>query len=64
MTNIRILKREDDRDSFTCGEIELDYFFKKFAGQNQFKHFVGTTYVATDDKTVFGFVTVSAGSCT
>ncbi len=59
---IRILKKSDDRSSFSCGEIELDYYFQKFAGQNQFKHFVGTTYIATDDKEIFGFVTVSSGS--
>ncbi len=59
---IRILKKSDERSSFSCGEIELDYYFQKFAGQNQFKHFVGTTYIATDDKEIFGFVTVSSGS--
>lgn len=62
MINIRLLKKEDNRKNFSCGEIELDYYFQKFAGQNQFKHFVGTTYISTDDKTIFGFITVSAGS--
>ena len=59
---IRILSKHDDRSNFASGEIEIDYFFQKFAGQNQFKHFIGTTYVATDDKEIFGFVTVSSGS--
>ena len=59
---IRILKKSDDRSSFSCGEIKLDYFFQKYAGQNQFKHFVGTTYIATDEKEIFGFITVSSGS--
>lgn len=62
MINIRLLKKSDNRSNFSCGEIEIDYYFQKFAGQNQFKHFVGTTYISTDDKTIFGFVTVSAGS--
>ena len=62
MTNIRILKKSDDRANFSCGEIALDYYFQKFVGQNQFKHFVGVTYVATDDKAIFGFITVSSGS--
>ncbi|MBU1667071.1 GNAT family N-acetyltransferase [bacterium] len=62
MINIRPLKKEDNRKNFSCGKIELDYYFQKFAGQNQFKHFVGTTYISTDDKTIFGFITVSAGS--
>ncbi len=61
MIDIRILKKSDNRDSFSCGEIALDYYFQKYAGQNQFKHFVGTTYIATDDNRIFGFVTVSAG---
>lgn len=59
---IRILKKSDDRSSFSCGDIELDYYFQKFAGQNQFKHFVGTTYITTDEHSIFGFITVSAGS--
>jgi len=59
---IQILKKSDDRSSFSCGEIELDYFFQRYAGQNQFKHFVGTTYIATDEKEIFGFITVSSGS--
>jgi len=62
MINIRILKKSDDRSSFSCGEIALDYYFQKYAGQNQFKHFVGTTYISTDDTKIFGFVTVSVGS--
>lgn len=64
MINIRLLKKSDNRANFSCGEIELDYYFQKFVGQNQFKHFVGSTYIATDDKTIFGFVTVSSGSLT
>lgn len=64
MLEIRILKKSDDRSSFSCGEIELDYFFQKYAGQNQFKHFIGTTYVATDNKEIFGFITVSVGHIT
>ncbi len=59
---IRILNRSDDRRSFSCGEIEVDYFFQQYAGQNQFKHYIGTTYVATNEKDIFGFVTVSSGS--
>jgi len=61
MINIRILKKNDDRSTFSCGEIELDYFFQKYVGQNQFKHYIGVTYVATDEKNVLGFATVSVG---
>jgi hypothetical protein len=50
MTNklieIRALRKSDDRSSFCSGNIELDRFFQRFAGQNQFQHHIGTTYVA------------------
>jgi len=62
MIKIRILKKSDNRSSFSCGDIAIDYYFQRFAGQNQFKHFVGTTYISTDDSKIFGFITVSAGS--
>ncbi|OQX58259.1 MAG: hypothetical protein B5M52_05780 [Helicobacteraceae bacterium 4484_230] len=59
---IRVLKKEDDRSSFSCGDIALDYFFQKYAGQNQFKHYIGTTYVAVEKGELLGFVSVSSGS--
>ena len=62
MVNIRVLKKSDKRDNFSCKEIEIDYFFQKFAGQNQFKHFIGTTYIATDEENILGFITLSSGS--
>jgi ribosomal protein S18 acetylase RimI-like enzyme len=61
---IRSLKREDDRTGFSCGEAELDHFFQKYAGQNQFRHYIGTTYVATDQKRIVGFVSVSVATLT
>jgi GNAT superfamily N-acetyltransferase len=39
------LSRGHDRDSFACGEQELDEFLKKFALQNQEKG-IGRTFVA------------------
>jgi len=62
MFKIRVLKKEDNRNNFSCGEIELDYFFKRFAGQNQFKHYIGITYIATNNQNIFGFINVSSGS--
>jgi len=59
---IRRLKEEDSRDDFSCGELHIDNFFKKFAGQNQFRHYIGTTYVLLLDDKIVGFVTVSSGS--
>ena len=56
---IRALREGDDRSQFRCGEPDLDRFFHKFAGQNQFKHYVGVTYVAADGKRILGFATIS-----
>jgi len=56
---IRRLHPEDDRSGFRSGNIELDRFFQRFAGQNQFRHHIGTTYVAVDGATILGFATVA-----
>lgn len=58
---VRALARADDRSGFGCGNIELDRFFRRYAGQNQFRHHIGTTHVAVDDDRILGFVTVSPG---
>lgn len=56
---IRRLLLEDDRTSFRSGNIDLDRFFQRYAGQNQFRHHIGTTYVAVDGSTILGFATVA-----
>jgi GNAT superfamily N-acetyltransferase len=57
---IRALREEDDRSRFRSDDPDLDRFFRQFAGQNQFRHHVGVTYVAVDDRHVLGFATVAA----
>jgi len=57
----RALDASDKRTDFCCGNIELDRFFQRYAGQNQFRHHVGATYVSLVDNRIAGFVTVSAG---
>ena len=59
---IRALRQTDDRSRFHSGDAELDRFFQSYAGQNQFRHHIGTTYVAVEDREVCGYVTVAAGS--
>lgn len=59
---IRALRQTDDRTRFRSGDPDLDRFFQAYAGQNQFRHHIGTTYVAVDGREVFGCVTVAAGS--
>lgn len=59
---IRRLRKSDKRTGFTCGQPDLDYFFARFAGQNQFKHHIGVTWVAVEGETILGFSTVSMGT--
>jgi GNAT superfamily N-acetyltransferase len=58
---IRPLQPTDDRTRFDCGDPDLDRFFRIYSGQNQFRHHVGTTYVAVEGAAVLGYLTVSAG---
>lgn len=58
---IRKLTPEDDRSRFRSGNADLDRFFARYAGQNQFRHHIGTTYVAVaGGGAIAGFATVSA----
>ena len=61
MIEIRLLRKEDKRGDFTCGHIELDYYFQQFAGQNQFKNYIGTNYIALQESKIIAFVSVSTG---
>jgi hypothetical protein len=58
---IRRLEPRDDRSGFRSGNINLDRFFQRYAGQNPFRGHIGTTYVATQADSVVTFVTVSSG---
>lgn len=53
---IRSLAPGDDRSAFRSGNIDLDRFFQRFAGQNQFRHYVGVTYVAVDGESLLRYV--------
>jgi predicted N-acetyltransferase YhbS len=57
---IRALRENDDRTSFRSDDADLDRFFRQFAGQNQFRHHLGVTYVAADGRDILGFATVAA----
>ena len=58
---IRRLEPADDRSAFRSGNVDLDRFFLRYAGQNQFRHHIGTTYVAIDAAgSIVGFATVTA----
>ncbi len=56
---IRRLEPGDDRRRFTSGNPDLDRFFQRFAGQNQFRHHLGVTYIAMEADAILGFVTVA-----
>lgn len=57
---IRALAPDDDRARFGSGDGALDLYFHRYAGQNQFRHHIGVTYVAVEGTEILGFVTVSA----
>ena len=59
---LRPLLESDDRTGFSCGQGDLDRYFQHFAGQNQFRHQLSVTYVATANDVIVGFATVSGGS--
>ena len=59
--DIRILKPQDDRSFFRSGDEALDLYFHRYAGQNQFRHHIGVTYIAVEEDTILGFITVSPG---
>jgi GNAT superfamily N-acetyltransferase len=59
---IRPLRTDDDRSSFSCGQPDLDRFFQHYAGQNQFKLHLAVTHVAVSDSRILGFATVAASS--
>ena len=58
---IRPLREADDRTTFHSGDPDLDRFLVKYAGQNQFRHHIGTTYVAVEDSRILGYATVATG---
>lgn len=58
---IRQLTPNDDRSGFSSGHEALDRYFRLYAGQNQFRHHLGVTYVAVDSVGIAGFMTVAAG---
>lgn len=57
---IRRLVESDDRQLFASGDDDRDRFLKRYAGQNQFRHHIGVTYVAVEKGRVIGFATVAA----
>ena len=61
MIEVRLLTAQDKRADFSCGNIELDYYFQKFAGQNQFKNFIGSNYIVVDNEEILAFASVSTG---
>lgn len=59
---IRSLQKEDDKNYFDCANDELNIFFKKYASQNQFKHYIGSTYIAMIGNIIVGFITINVSS--
>ena len=57
---IRPLRKDDDRSSFTCGNSDLDDYFRKYAWKNQEMIGIGQTHVAIKDGRIAGFVTIAS----
>ena len=62
MACIRVLREDDDRSSFSCGQDDLDRFFRKFAGRNQFLLHIGVTYGVEDRGRILAYATVAPGA--
>src|SRR5258708_15908364 len=58
---IRALQESDERAEFRSGDADLDRFLHKYGGQNQFRHHIGTTYVALEEDRIIGYATVAPG---
>lgn len=50
-----------DLESFSCGNIELDKFLKKYAFDNDFSGY-GKTFLLEDDNKIVGFFTLCSAS--
>jgi len=60
---VRQLRENDDRATFRSGHADLDRFLARYAGQNQFRLHIGTTYVAVNETgTIVGYATVASCS--
>ena len=59
---IRPLRDTDDRAKFRSGDPDLDTFFARYAGQNQFRLHIGTTHIAMDGDRTLGYATIAAGN--
>ena len=62
MIEIRLLAKRDDTSTFDCDDVSLNQYLKQYAKQNQFKHYIGTTYIALLDDIIIGYVSVSSGA--
>lgn len=58
---IRALDPGDARAGFHSGNPDVDEFFHRYAGQNQWRHHVGVTYCLLQDVRIDGFITLGAG---
>jgi GNAT superfamily N-acetyltransferase len=58
---IRLLQESDDRSAFASGDPDLDRFFHRYAGQSQFRHHIGATWVAVEGGRVVGYATLAPG---
>ncbi len=56
------LTAADSREGFRSGDPRIDEFFRRYAGQNQFRQHVGVTFCAREAGEIVAFVTLAAGA--
>lgn len=57
----RALRPTDCREGFGSGTPDIDEFFRRYAGQNHFRHHIGVTYVMHIDGRILAYATLTAG---
>lgn len=55
---IELLSSQHERSNFSCGEVDLDDYLRRFAKQHAASR-ISRTYVAIKDRTVFGYYSLS-----
>jgi ribosomal protein S18 acetylase RimI-like enzyme len=61
---IRRITPKDNFSDFDCGNDELNIFLKRFAKQNQFKHYLGNTFIIENRDILIGYITITTATIT
>lgn len=62
MMEVRRLLPTDNRTQFCSGNLDLDSWFYRYAGQNQFQRYISVSYVMFDGGRIIGYASVAASA--